>query len=187
MISGSASYLAFSLAYEANYARVLDFAYQYAPSFDTAEDFAGMAWENAAKGWDHFDGANLLGWMRTIVKSVVSGYYRVPKNAILTSLDEYSETHAVPELSVQDDLDLLIEYMEPDGPVFKAFHSLPEGLKTVLACRLRQEEPSQAAARLNLDYRAYRFRLYRARQMMKQLLLECCPNLVSRRNTPCCG
>lgn len=176
MISGSAAYLAYYDAFALNSHIVQALAGRYAETFEQAQDYASEAWTRAYTAWESFDGGNLLGWMHTIVRNVARGQAR-RKRPKQISLDLVAEDRPLPHevverLSEQTDFDFILEHLEQDGPLCRAYRKLPEQDQEAIRLKIECDCDADAAATLGISDVAYRQRLFRARQRIRALLEE---------------
>lgn len=166
--------LSVEIAYSLYFERVNAFAMGYVHDFEAAQDYTQETWMRAVKYWHTFDGANPLGWLRSILKSVIREHFKSNGHNVV-SLDPYLDEradvlHRTPQaLICEDDLNYVLAVLD-DSPVVLAFKALPEREREALACKVLYKKDAEAAQELNISRATYALRVHAARQAILRSL-----------------
>ena len=169
----------FSRDYEALVDALYNFAYRFVRNEDDAADLVQDTFLKAYKNYDKYEqGTNMKAWLFSILKNTfINDYRRRLKSQNTIDFDDIRPYHDSDELTSDAPaayLDLRHELFDDmlGDEVTTALESLPLYAQTIIQLDLEDFSYDEMAEILNIPAGTVRSRLFRARNQLKEKLLE---------------
>lgn len=162
---------AFVEAYEKYYTRVFAFVYSRVNDVDLTKDIVSEVFERAyVKGHDARDPAAYRGWLFTIAKNLITGYFRRQKAEYRKQTRATEHLRVVdPSIDPQDEA----ERNERATALMRMVEHLPERDQELISLKFDAEMTNEEIARVtNMTAGNVRVAVFRALRKLRRMMAE---------------